>query len=151
MQECKLELAHKYAKYYHRNDMYGDEPYYDRHLCGVFNSVKDAGYSEEYQKVALLHDIHEDHSFPIDLLISIFGYNVGMAVDAISYRKGHETKQEYWRRCGENKIACVVKRFDAEFNSNSSYEEGDEKRGDHYAGLSKLMIHYLNENFKGEN
>lgn len=135
----KLALAHKLAKEYHKDDKYGDKPYYDYHLCGVFTKVKNAGYSTIYQIVSLLHDLKEDHKYPIDLIVSQFGYEIAMAVDAISYRKGEETKSEYWTRCSKNEIASVVKYFDAKFNKDHSYYEFDDKRAKYYATIQSIM------------
>lgn len=135
----RYEEAKKFASHYHKNDKYGDKPYFDFHLMGVANLVKRSGYGLVYQIVAILHDVREDHKIPLDMLISKFGYDIGMAVDAMSYRKGEETKAEYWERCSQNAIASVVKSFDAKFNKEQSFYELNDKRGKYYAKIESIM------------
>lgn len=134
-----INLAKSVAEEYHNNDMYGEHNYYQFHILGVHDLVKQHNLSEKHEIVALLHDIHEDHKYPIDLIISKFGYDVGVAVQAISYNKGYETREEYYRRVLKNDIARDVKRFDAMFNKNHSIKTQDKKRAKYYEDIEKMM------------
>lgn len=144
---ARYNEAFKISAEYHVNDLYGDKPYFEHHLKGVADLVRLAGYGLTYQTVALMHDLHEDHKYPIDLIISKFGYDIGKAVEAISYKKGEETKAEYWQRCSENHIAAVVKQYDAKFNKESSYSEFNDKRAKYYAKIEKFMKDSIIEKF----
>lgn len=135
----KIERAKSESQYYHRNDKYGEHGYFEYHLMGVYEKVVKAGFGEEHQLVAILHDIHEDHKYPIDLIISIYGYDVGKAVEAISFRKGHETRDEYYSGCEKNEIAKVVKYFDSQFNREQSELEGNTKRSKYYSKIEERM------------
>ncbi len=135
----RYEEAKKFAEFYHKNDKYGEHPYFEYHLMGVNKLVKRAEYGLVYQTVAVLHDVREDHKIPLDTLISKFGYDIGMAVDAISFRKGEESKAEYWERCSKNPIASIVKTYDAKFNKDQSYFEFNDKRSKYYAKIESIM------------
>lgn len=134
-----INLAKSVAEEYHKNDLYGNENYFEYHLIGVYNLVKSNGFDETHQIVALLHDIHEDHSYPIDLIISKFGYDVGMAVKAISFNKRVETREEYYERVLKNDIARVVKHFDAKFNKEQCIKDFDIDRATYYEDIEKMM------------
>lgn len=143
----RYEEAKKFAFEYHKNDFYGNKPYFDHHLMGVATLVKRAGYDIVYQTVAILHDVKEDHKVPLDMIISKFGYDIAMAVDAISYRKGKETKQEYWERCSQNPLSCVVKYYDASFNRDTCHLEFDDNRAKYYSKIVKIMENKIIEEF----
>jgi (p)ppGpp synthase/HD superfamily hydrolase len=105
----QIDIALELAKKWHDDQRYGDEPYFN-HLWRVYNYVKCAGYDENYQIVAFLHDIVEDT--PIDHSeIHKFGDIIYDAIIAITLKKNEEYKQ-YVLRAATNPIAKVVKFYD---------------------------------------
>lgn len=65
---------------------------------------------------ALLHDVIEDTSITKEDLLKIgFDKDIVEAVDAVSRRK-NESYFDFVKRCKENEIARIVKRYDLEDN-----------------------------------
>lgn len=141
----KFQKAKSEAKHYHQDDRYGDYDYYDYHLVGVatlvYEHYKDFPIAilDDLLTVAILHDIHEDHGYPIDLIISKYGYDVGMAVKAISYNKAEETRDAYYIRCAANPIASAIKQKDAHFNRLQSLIENNFRRAKYYQKAEDFM------------
>lgn len=109
--------AKKLAFEYHKDqrDRAG-KPYLD-HLKTVADglSIKD----EDHICVAWLHDIVEDHNYPVEKIKSGFGDKIASAVVAISKIKG-ESYQDYLNRVKSNEIARIVKLSDLAHNMQLS-------------------------------
>ena len=107
------KLAFEYHKF--QRDRAG-KPYLE-HLKTVADglSIKE----EDYICVAWLHDIVEDHSYPIEKIRSEFGNEIASAVSAISKIKG-ESYQDYLNRVKSNNIARIVKLSDLAHNMQLS-------------------------------
>jgi (p)ppGpp synthase/HD superfamily hydrolase len=107
----KIELAKSFAYIYHRDQKYGEEPYYN-HLWRVFDAVKKAGYGEDYQIVALLHDSVEDTSMSYETIERNFGVEIAGDIASIT----HIEREKYFDYIREsvmhNEVAKVVKFFD---------------------------------------
>jgi (p)ppGpp synthase/HD superfamily hydrolase len=107
----KIKIAIEMATKYHGQQKYGDEPYIN-HLKRVYKSVKDAGYGEDYQIVALLHDIIEDTNVGYDQIERLFGVKIASAIACLT----HDTKESYHEylvyEVMHNEISMVVKFFD---------------------------------------
>ena len=109
--------AKKLAFEYHKDqrDRAG-EPYLE-HLKTVADglSIKE----EDYICVAWLHDIVEDHNYPVEKIKFEFGDKIASAVVAISKIKG-ESYQDYLNRVKSNEIARIVKLSDLAHNMQLS-------------------------------
>ena len=92
------------------------KPYLD-HLKTVADglSIKE----EDYICVAWLHDIVEDHNYPVEKIRAEFGNDITLAVIAISKIKG-EAYQDYLNRVKSNDIARIVKLSDLAHNMQLS-------------------------------
>lgn len=113
------------------------EPYIF-HPLRVMYAVRRAGYSEQHQIAAVLHDLLEDTYANPSYSLPRFGKEVTAAVHALTRRyeplpgsdhvfdeygsrrwgKPLETYQEYFQRCVENPMARVVKYYDLLDNMN---------------------------------
>ena len=131
------------AKFYHKGDKYGTHDYYDYHLLGVVRLIQVHELTSrlllKYKVIGILHDAHEDHNVPLDTLRKIYGSDITDAIEAISYRKGLETRDDYYKRCKANPLARVVKKYDAMFNMGQSALEGNEKRRNYYKKVVDIM------------
>ena len=138
-----FELACQDAKFYHKGDKYGTHNYYEYHLLGVVALINihelNSRLLQKYKIVGILHDIHEDHDVPLDTLRSVYGSDVADAIEAISYQKGLETRDDYYKRCKANPLARVVKKYDAMFNMEHSALDGNEKRQNYYKKVVDIM------------
>lgn len=105
------------AEHYHRGqvDKIG-EPYIG-HPARVAKAVREAGYSDEVEAVAWLHDVVEDTEYTLDAVRLAFGNAVAEAVEAISKRKG-ESFADYYERVKANPMALVVKWHDVADNAD---------------------------------
>ena len=94
------------------------------HPIRVAQSLKNAGYSETFQAVGLLHDTVEDTVATMEMIRNKFGDVVGGGVDAMTRRldtdtgEWAETYKEYIQRCCEHLIGRKVKRFDVYDNAD---------------------------------
>lgn len=118
----KIELAKSIAYAYHGNQLYGDDLYFN-HLMRVYTSVYNAGYDEDYQIVALLHDSIEDTCLSYETLEKNFGERVTSAIASITHIK----KENYFDYIRDavmmNKISKVVKFFDLLDNLEHSFKD----------------------------
>lgn len=110
-------LALEIAIVAHKNQLdKGGHPYI-MHPIQVAHSVT----TIREQTVALLHDIIEDTEITLDMLREEgFDDEIIAALDAITYRKGQETRAQYLARVKANKIATNVKLADLYHNSDNS-------------------------------
>lgn len=82
--------------------------------------------------VAILHDIIEDTSITKeDLIKKEFDTDIIEAIEAIS-RRNNESYFDFVKRCKENEIARIVKRYDLEDNMDirrlTKFEDYEQKR-----------------------
>lgn len=144
--EKMIELAIEIAKVAHKEDRYGEKDYFEYHLMNVYRRVEamvvdmPKEFAVAAKVVAILHDIHEDHDFPLDEIEMLFGKEIRDAVEAISFKKEVESREEYYERVLGNKIAIVVKRADASENMFNCELDGDKKdRVAYYDKIVKMM------------
>lgn len=131
----------------HRYDLYGDKNYFFYHIVNVANRVKSKmtptmtslDVQLMYIITAILHDVVEDHNVQLYVIEQSFGYEVKCAVEAISYRKKSESREQYYIRCSANPMAAFVKICDAEENQNNSIIEKDFSRSDYYGKAIKTI------------
>ncbi len=88
---------------------------YILHPLAVMTAVRDDGYGEDYQIVAVLHDVVEDSSVTLEEIGRLFGETVRDAVDLLTRRKD-ESYVEYIRRLRYSPIAKIVKLADLQDN-----------------------------------
>ena len=117
----KILLAQTLSSTSHIGQRYGTENYFDYHICGVVESLMIHDLSEEFIIVGYLHDIVEDTSVTLDTIENLFDKTVRDAVDAITKRK-EESRTDYLARCSSNKIARIVKLYDASFNAVNCFK-----------------------------
>lgn len=137
--DLRVELAWKYAKEAHKNQLYGDKPYFDYHIINVYNRVCEITDDINYHIVALLHDIIEDTDFDINLLGIIFGEDIKNAVLAITYNKKIETREEYYDRVLASPISKLVKYADASENMYNCYLENKFNKAMYYKKIVDMM------------
>ena len=99
----------------HQNQQYNGKPYFDGHVLPVIKTVKKLGGNEFQQMIAALHDVVEDGHLDLGAIRSMFGADMGEAIDAISRRSG-ETYFEYINRVIQNPAARLVKQADLMVN-----------------------------------
>lgn len=91
---------------------------YIGHPTRIAAAVRKAGYSDEVETVAWLHDVVEDTDVTLDdLRVCGFSEAVIEAVDAISQRK-KESAPDYYARVMSSHLAHIVKWYDVEDNSS---------------------------------
>jgi len=140
----KLDEAIKLASWYHKDQKYADEPYIN-HLERVCQNVKDCNYGEDYQVVAILHDIIEDTDCTPLEIEKQFGGEIRDAVVDITHPKNMEYVK-YLDMALTNPIAKVVKFCDIMENIRTSYiNEGCENLQLKYEKAIKYMISNWNK------
>jgi (p)ppGpp synthase/HD superfamily hydrolase len=116
----KLDEAIKLASWYHKDQKYADEPYIN-HLERVCQNVKDCNYGEDYQVVAILHDIIEDTNCTPLEIEKQFGVVIRDAVLSITHKKGDDYYSYIENQVVQNPISKVVKFADIMDNWKNSY------------------------------
>lgn len=107
-----IDTAMQLAAKYHEGQLDKSSIPYILHIMAVVLKCQ----TEEQQVVAALHDIVEDTACTLPDLRRQFPYYIVDAVDAITFRKGIETRDEYYDRVKENPIALAVKKADLAHN-----------------------------------
>lgn len=117
-------LSHFIAKNAHAGQTRRDGiTEYFTHSKRVAEALRKAGYSEEYQAVAYLHDVIEDTNVTAEHLDELgVTQNVIEAVTAMTKRVG-ESYEDYLARVGQNELARTVKVFDIKDNLSDSPTE----------------------------
>lgn len=112
-----INKAKKLAFEYHKDQRDRAGKPYLEHLKTVADglSIKE----EDYICVAWLHDIVEDHNYPVEKIRDEFGNDIASAVMAISKIKG-ESYQDYLNRVKSHDIARIVKLSDLAHNMQLS-------------------------------
>lgn len=115
-----LDAAIYIATEAHRGDLNPhDGELYVHHPQRVAMAVRDAGYSEQYQAVAWMHDVVEDTDWTLEMVrLHLVGSartdvvaDVILALDAMTHRDG-ETNNDYYHRIAANTIARAVGFYD---------------------------------------
>lgn len=114
-----VEIALSYAKEKHKGQKYGEEDYFEGHICKVYEIVKQVGGSETEQVVAILHDVFEDCEVDENDVINVFGEEVYKSCMALTRRKG-ERYGDYLKRVAEDDVATFVKMADIPVNFESA-------------------------------
>lgn len=135
-----VENAFKEVKEIHKNDLYGEKPYFDYHIKNVYTRAVNGAISKNLQLLtlykisilALYHDAHEDHNYSLELFKEKYGQELTDALTAISYDKANETREQYYQRVEQNELAKFVKFHDASENAYNSELEQDFRRCDYY-------------------
>lgn len=127
--------------------MYGNY-YYSYHIHHVHRLVRYHSWyldnSEDYEIVAVGHDLIEDTEWTLDMLREeSFSEEVVEAIDAITKRDG-ESRRDYLKRVKKNEIALLVKKWDTWTNLEHSVEDGNVKRIQKY---TKQLSQLFNEDF----
>lgn len=108
-----IDTAIAHAVQAHRG-MVDKEGYaYIFHPLRVMETFRD--YREEYQIVAVLHDVKEDNPSFWEMIKDSYPQEVTDAIDFLSRREGEEYNA-FVRRCKGNKIAKAVKLADLDDN-----------------------------------
>ena len=136
------------SKLMHAGQKYGKRDYFTYHICNVVKAVvkelsKDNQYtmidSHKLITVAALHDIREDCFVPDITIRTLFGDEVANAVDAITYKRDTEDRNQYYNRILKNKLASFVKLKDAGENLFNCRIENDDKRAIRYEKLITIL------------
>ena len=95
-----------YACIHHKGQKRKDGTPYIYHPLQVAETLKDAGYDEVHQTVAILHDLLEDTNASYDEISMKFGKTVADAVAALTRE---EDEAAYVEKVRSNDIATIVK------------------------------------------
>lgn len=127
-----LAKAIAFAAKAHENQIDKQGAPYILHTLRIALALRQDAWSEIYQVAAVLHDTVEDTETTLEEIYEAFGDEVGGAVDSLT-RRGHwephpdqeeakwvwdETYKEYIRRCCQNSVARVVKKYDVYDNAD---------------------------------
>lgn len=106
-----IEEVEKYVKEKHKNqERKNGTPYYI-HPFSVRDIIKQKGYNENYQLVALLHDILEDTDGTKEEILNLTNDKVLEAVILLTKEKNYNT-DDYINRIKNNSLALPVKLAD---------------------------------------
>lgn len=135
-----LEKAEEISKIAHKDQKYGDNDYWDYHICAVEEKTRvvfDSCF--DLWIIAQLHDTLEDSDeFDAEYLYNIFGSEITEAVIAITKDK-NESRNQYIERVKQNEFALKVKICDTICNLEESIKIQDAKRIVRYSEqLAKL-------------
>lgn len=130
-----------YAKAFHDGQLYGDECYFEKHLCGVANMLISSGASDLEVAVGYLHDVLEDTDADFEGVKAVFGEEVAIAVESLTKRNG-ESLECYIKRCSTNKTSMKVKYHDSLFNLMQSNISGNKKRITKYMKTLGLLSEF---------
>lgn len=125
--EDVVQKAHDWAVIYHANQKYLDSPYM-KHLQDVVNVLWEFGHhTDDLFAAAWLHDILEDTSCPLMLLLHEFGNEITELVHAVTDGQGGTRRQknaEAYRKMQLVPRATIVKLADRIANVRASIESG---------------------------
>jgi (p)ppGpp synthase/HD superfamily hydrolase len=102
-QNNRIQMAMDMAKHYHagqtRRGGSGYVPYYDEHILGVYNILREecSVFDEDVLVIALLHDTVEDTDCSLEEIQDKFGYDIKEQVRLLTRRNG-EPFSEYSER-----------------------------------------------------
>lgn len=133
-----VEIALSYAKEKHKGQKYGEEDYFEGHICKVYEIIKQVGGSETEQVVAILHDVFEDCEVDENDVINVFGEEVYKSCMALTRRK-RERYDDYLKRVAEDDVATFVKMADISVNFEKCISTGQMERANKYR-LKRLQL-----------
>ena len=133
-----VEIALSYVKEKHKGQKYGEEDYFEGHICKVYEIIKQVGGSETEQVVAILHDVFEDCEVDENDVINVFGEEVYKSCMALTRRKG-ERYGDYLKRVAEDDVATFVKMADISVNFEKCISTGQMERANKYR-LKRLQL-----------
>jgi len=110
----KLTKAICFAAQKHEGQKRKDGTPYIYHPLKVAEIVKDAGFNEDYQVVAILHDVLEDTN-ATEAEVREFGDDIFEAVFLLTKRSGL-SEEEYVEKILKNNMAFIVKSADKMHN-----------------------------------
>lgn len=106
---------------------------YYLHPIQVANILKEKGFDENYQIVALFHDLLEDTNTTYEEILKISNKNIADAVVLLS-KEPNYIMEQYMKKIKENEIAKMVKLADRLHNLSEA----------HFAS-GKFIDKYINE------
>lgn len=127
----KINQAREFAKERHKGQWYGDKDYFDWHIEGVVELVKnnlpislfdEVSHYEELIVITLLHDILEDTDTTEDEITDLFGVSVSTSVKTLT-RKESETYFEYINKVSDSKLCALIKYYDVFYNLNQTVSD----------------------------
>jgi len=136
-----FNTALKLAVQYHEGQVDKSGEDYILHILAVILKCN----TEDERTVAALHDIVEDTEMSLIFLRSFFPEHIVDAVEAITFRKGFKTREQYYERILRNPLALTVKKADLEHNmqrlprlkGTPDYDRLSEKYVKAYTALNK--------------
>ncbi len=143
--KIKLNEATIFAHEAHRQQKYGDQPYF-HHLKDVVETLAFYGFSEDCSIVisGWLHDVVEDTSVSLGEIKRLFGENVAQYVNAVSGegKNRKERNESIYRKLNEFRDAIPLKLADRIANVKNCIKE---QSNDLQAGKSNLLEMYSKE------
>lgn len=127
----KINQAREFAKERHKGQWYGDKDYFDWHIEGVVELIKNNipnslfevyPYYDNLIVTTLLHDILEDTNTTEDEITELFGVDISSSVKILT-RKESETYFEYIDRVSESKLCALIKYYDVFYNLNQTVSD----------------------------
>lgn len=145
-----LAKAISFATNKHKNQKRRDGVEYINHPLNVANILKNAGYDEKYQIVAILHDVLEDTDATKEEVL-YFGEDVYEAVKLLTRQKG-ANEAEYVAAILKNKYAAAVKNADKINNlwDCAFIGEVGKLRPEKAKEFAKRYIKKAEKNYKGK-
>lgn len=139
-----VSLAKKVSRNFHYGQKYGEHSYFDYHIQGVVDLVYNHSSSDDVTLkkemiLAYLHDCIEDTPLSLRTVEVLFGHEIMKAVEAITYYKGLETREDYYKRVKANKLATFVKICDAKINARQNIADGNTEKYEYYANIVSLL------------
>lgn len=120
----------------------GDE--FITHPIAVCELVRSWGYDEEYQIVALFHDLLEDTDTTDEEIVALAGERVLEAVKALTKEKGYNI-EEYIASVKADPIAFVVKTADRLHNLRCAIKTDESFRRKYIAETQKWYMDFSDE------
>ena len=142
MNIVEISLLHKKEK--HKGQKYGEEDYFEGHICKVNEIVKQVGGSETEQVVAILHDVFEDCEVDENDVINVFGEEVYKSCMALTRRKG-ERYGDYLKRVAEDDVATFVKMADISVNFEKCISTGQMEMVNKYRSKRLQLCFYKSQ------
>lgn len=136
-----VDLAKTISRTAHTGQKYGDQDYFDYHICGVVNSLINSGFTDEDIIItAYLHDSLEDTNVEYSTLENLFGWDIAIAVFYLT-KQEKQSRQEYLAECKQVKTSRIVKLHDAFFNLNNCLLNKNKSKANYYIDtISKLKL-----------
>lgn len=128
--EQHINVARLLARKYHKNQKYGDKPYF-YHLQSVVNVVNTlfpapSELNTKLQIIGYLHDIIEDTNIPHELIVKHYGSEIYDAIVAISKRPD-VSYDNYINTVNKNRLAKIVKYVDTTCNLSESIRSNNQR------------------------